>query len=304
MKRNPWLIVLSVFIVLIFLVVVAFMAAMYTAFGEHMPAVASNSVMVLEVKGIIVDSKKFLKSIEKYGEDPDVKAIVIRLDSPGGVVGASQEIYDEILRVRKKGKHVVASLANVAASGAYYIAVACEKIVTNPGTITGSIGVIMEFANLSRLYNWAKVERYVVKSGKFKDTGSEYRPMEPHERELIQTMIDNVLGQFKKAVSLGRKIPMEKLSQLADGRIFTGEQAVRAGLADELGGIQEAIDIAAKLGGIKGEPEIFYAPPPKRRLLDLVTGSDDLEESVSKLTQMLRIDLMGQPLYLMPGTHP
>jgi protease IV len=304
MKKSPWIIALSLIGVCVLLVLVAIGAAMYTAFGDRAVSIAGDSVLVLDVKGIIVDSKSFVKSLRKYREDDDIKAIVIRIDSPGGVVGPSQEMYDEILKTRQMGKKVVASLGSMAASGGYYIAAACEKIVTNPGTITGSIGVIMEFANLSRLYEWAKIERYVVKSGPFKDIGSEYRSMSPAEKALLQDMIDNVYDQFKRAVATGRKMKLEQVAKIADGRILSGEQALKAGLADQLGGLQEAVEEAAKLAGIKGKPEIFSPPPPRKNLLDYLMNREEDDEYYGKMAKkILGLEHSGQLLFLMPGAR-
>jgi len=304
MKRNPWIVAVTLFGLFLVLVVTAVGAAMYTLFGEKNPTVTSNSVLVMEVKGVITDSRQFIKTLEKYKDDKDVKAIVVRLDSPGGVVGPSQEIYDAIVKTRAEGKHVVASMGSVAASGAYYIAAACEKIVTNPGTITGSIGVIMEFANIGALYSWAKVERYVVKSGPYKDIGSEFRPMTAQEKEIIQGMIDNVYSQFKRAVSKGRGLKMETVSALADGRIYSGEQAVKNGLADSLGGLDEAVAEAGKLAGIKGKPEMFMAPKSHRHIWDMVQGGDEDDDLLGALVRkMMGTDLVGKPLFLMMGAR-
>ncbi len=305
MKKSPWLVFFSVIGVLSVLVLAAIAAALYTAFGDHSPSVGSNSVLVLDVKGIIADSRPFIKTLDKYKEDKEIKAIVVRLDSPGGVVGPSQEIYDAILKARTVNKlHVLASFGSLAASGAYYIAAACEKIVTEPGTITGSIGVIMEFANLEGLYHWAKVDRYVVKSGPYKDIGAEFRPMTAQEKAIIQGMIDNVYGQFKKAVAKGRNLPLETVSQLADGRIYSGEQAVKNGLADELGGLQDAVDEAGHLAGVKGKVDMFTPPPKRRHFWDMLGGGDrdDDDDLLGQVTRkIMGLDLIGKPLFLMTG---
>ncbi len=299
MKKNPVLVVLAVLGALTVLAFVAGLGALYTAFGDRAPSVSANTVAVLEVKGVIIDSRPFIKTLQKYRESKDIKAIVIRLDSPGGVVGPSQEMYDEVLRTRQLGKPVVASFGSLAASGAYYIAAGCDRIITNPGTITGSIGVIMEFADLSRLYDWAKVRRYVIKSGEFKDAGSEFRPMTPSERSVMQEMVDNVFGQFKKAVATGRKLKIDVVSKLADGRIYSGEQAVKNGLADQIGGLEAAVEVAAKLGGIKGKPEMYFPNPKKKHIWDMFTeqNEDDI------LTRALGLNLTGRPLYLMPSAR-
>jgi protease-4 len=305
MKRNPWIVALVFVGAFFVLVLAALSAAFYTAFGEKTQTASNNSILVLEVRGVIVDSRPFIKLIEKYREDKDVKAIVIRLDSPGGVVGPSQEIYNEILKTRQMGKHVVASLGSVAASGAYYIAAACEKIVTDPGTITGSIGVIMEFANLSGLYSWAKVDRYVIKSGLYKDIGSDTRAMTPAEKSILQSMIDNVYMQFKKAVATGRHMKLEDVAKLADGRIFSGEQAVSNGLADELGGLNEAVERASKLAAVKGKPEIFTPPVHKKKIWDVLfdRGDDDDDRISRAFEKAFGFEYLGKPLYLMQGVR-
>jgi protease-4 len=234
-----------------------------------------DAVAVLELNGVINESKTILKKLKHLENEPDVKAIVLRLDSPGGAVAPSQEIYQAVKRSKKP---IIASMSSVAASGAYYVACGTQKIYANAGTITGSIGVIMEFLNLSKLYDWAKVERYSIKTGKFKDVGAEYRGMTADEKELLQTMVDDVLLQFKQAVSEGRKLPLDKVTQIADGRIFSGSQA-KAGLVDEVGTLQDAIDEAGKLGKIKGTPNVIYPEKYKRnKFLDLLTDNTDDDE--------------------------
>jgi protease IV len=241
-----------------------------------------GGVGLLEINGVIMDSKKTLKSLKTFEENAAVKALVVRINSPGGAVAPSQEIYDAI---RKFPRPKVASLSSVAASGGYYVAVATDQIFSNPGTITGSIGVIMEFANLEKLYDWAKIKRYSIKTGKFKDAGAEYREMQPEERALLQGMVDDVLIQFKTAVATGRKLTFDEVTPLADGRVFSGSQAKAAKLVDELGGIDDAIAAAGKLGGIEGKPKVIGEEKKKRGLLELVQelaqGDDDGAESRS-----------------------
>ncbi len=240
-------------------------------------------VGVLEVNGPIMDSKKILARFEKLEESPDVKAIVVRLNSPGGAVAPSQEIYEA---VKKSSKPVVASMGNVAASGAYYIACGAKKVYANAGTITGSIGVIMEFANMKKLYEWAKVERFSIKTGKFKDAGAEYRDMAPEERELLQGMVNNVLGQFKAAVSEGRKMTLAEVDLVADGRIFSGAQAKDAKLVDEIGTFDDAVKEAGILGKIEGKPKVMYHDRKKkgRELFDFLMDEGEDEESSSSIT--------------------
>ncbi len=247
------------------------------AAGKKIFAGGRQKVGVLEISGVIREgpAKRWLKTLKGFEKDENVKAIVIRVNSPGGAVAPSQELYNEIGKVAAK-KPVVTSMASVAASGGYYVAVATPMVFANPGTITGSIGVIMEFANLEKLYDWAKVQRFSIKTGKFKDAGAEYRTMAPEERQLLQGMIDSTLVDFKAAVAKGRKMSLTEVDAVADGRIFSGSQALAARLVDRLGGLQEAIDEAAKQGKIEGEPKVVYEEKKKRGLIEYLIeeGSD------------------------------
>jgi protease-4 len=238
----------------------------------------AGKVGIIEVNGVILDSKKLVKRIEAFDEDESIKALVVRINSPGGAVAPSQEIYEALKGVKKP---VVASMASVAASGGYYIAVAAKKIFANPGTITGSIGVIMEFANLEKLYEWAKIKRMVIKTGKFKDTGSPSREMTPEDRALLQGMVDDVLVQFKQAVGTGRKLKEEEVDAVADGRIFSGAQAKAAKLVDDLGTFNDAVTEAGKLAGIKGRPTLVYPERPATHWLEALMreGRDEDAES-------------------------
>lgn len=250
--------------------------------GDRPPLFSKGGyVGVVEVKGVILDSKRVLRYLKDFADDERVEAVVMRLDSPGGAVAPSQEIYEAI---KSYEKPVVASMASVAASGAFYIAVGADKVFANPGTLTGSIGVIMEFANLSKLYEWAKIDRYSVKTGRFKDVGADYRGMDPEERELLQRLIDNVLLQFKQAVIENRNLSMADLDKVADGRIFSGAQAKELQLIDELGTIQDAVSEAAKMAGIEGKAKMIY--PDRFRgkwwyQLFLEDEDEELEETSS-----------------------
>ncbi|MEK7690063.1 MAG: signal peptide peptidase SppA [Bdellovibrionota bacterium] len=262
----------------------------------------NGGVGIVEINGVIMDSKKTLARLKKFDEDKGVKAVVLRLNSPGGSVAPSQEIYEAVKDFKKP---VVASMASVAASGAYYIAVGAPIIYANPGTITGSIGVIMEFANLEKLYEWAKIKRYVIKTGKFKDAGGEHREMTPEDRALLQGMIDDVLVQFKTAVAAGRKLSLEDVTKVADGRIFSGNQAKNAKLVDELGTLDDAISHAATLAGIQGKPEVIYPSRGRPRWMDLLfddgsgSGSDD-SDSTTWLDRITSKMLPVRPLGFMP----
>jgi protease-4 len=229
-----------------------------------------DKIAVVEIRGVIAQSSGVIEELHRYDDDDGVKAIILRIDSPGGGVGPSQEIYREVVKIRtNQKKKVVASMGSVAASGGYYVASASDLIVANPGTITGSIGVLMEFTNIEELFKKIGIKGVVLKSGEHKDIGSPFREMTPEEKRLIQSVIDNVHQQFIQAVADGRKMDRSKIAQVADGRILTGEQAKQMGLVDQLGNLQDAIDTAAKMVGIEGKPVVLY---PKRRfsLLELL----------------------------------
>lgn len=222
-----------------------------------------DRIALIRVEGVILDSQTTVGELKRFSENPSVKAIVLRIDSPGGGVVPSQEIHDAVKRVRtKSNKAVIASMGSVAASGGYYIAAATDRIVANPGTLTGSIGVIMETANVEGLLQKIGVEGVVIKSGKYKDVGSPLRKMSDEERGLLQTVMDDVHKQFIEAVAEGRAIELTDAQALADGRIFTGRQAKEAKLVDELGDLEDAIQLAADVVGIEGEPKVVE---PRRR---------------------------------------
>lgn len=256
-------------------------------------SITGDKVAVVELQGVIADSVEINQKIKDLGDRKDVKAVVVRIDSPGGAVGPSQEIHREIKKLSEK-KTVVASLGGMAASGGYYAAVATNKIVANPGTITGSIGVIVEFFNAQELLGKIGLKGYVVKSGKYKDVGSPLREMSPEEQELIQSVINDVNGQFIKAVAEGRGIAPEAVEKIADGRIFTGAQAKEQGLVDELGSLSDAIALSARLAGIEGEPAVEYTGKPKISFWKAMFG-DASVDSLTELFSGLRL------MYLMPN---
>lgn len=268
--------------------------------------IKGNAILRLELDGVIMDGKKFLKDLRKYRENSEVKGILVHVNSPGGVVGPSQEIYAELKKTREiYQKPVVVSGSGLMASGAFYAAMAADKIVTNPGTLMGSIGVIMEFANLEKLYDWAKIKRFVIKTGDYKDTGAEYRPMREDERKLLQKLMDDVLAQFKKAISEGRNMPIEKVSQYADGRIFTGEQGVEWGFADQVGTMSDALDLIGEMTGLGKNPKVFDPPKEYENFLDYLTAhqSESKTEVQAMKVMVNQLKTLGQPLYLMKGTY-
>jgi len=268
MKKKPLLLGILVFGVLLSLFVVSILALSYF-FSREESLWGDEKIAVIEIKGVIIDPQPIIEKLIKFRKNENVKAIVLRIDSPGGAVGPAQEIHAEIKRVQQQ-KKVLVSMGAVAASGGYYIASGADKILANPGSITGSIGVIVESLNVEELFRKLGLRSTVIKSGKHKDLGSPLRQMTPEEKKLIQGVLDSVHEQFIRAVAEGRKLPVEKVRSLADGRIFSGDQAKNLGLVDELGNLQDAIALAAKMTGIKGEPEVIYPEKKKFSLFDLV----------------------------------
>ena len=223
-------------------------------------------VGVIPIEGVISDAKEIIDQIKEFDENDKIRAVVLRLDTPGGSVAPSQEIYQAVLELRKK-KKVVASMGSVAASGGYLIAVAADQILANSGTITGSISAVMHYANVEELLKKIGLRSSVIKSGKFKDMGSPTREMTNEERAMIQAIVDDINDQFVKAISANRNIPPAKILPLADGRVFTGRQAKELGLIDGLGSLQDAVLLAARLSGIDEKPEIVFAPKKQKGIL-------------------------------------
>lgn len=253
-----------------------------------------DKIAVIEIRGVITHSSGIIEELNQYKEDEGVKAIILRIDSPGGGVGPSQEIHREVLKAKSK-KKVITSMGSVAASGGYYIAAASDLIVANPGTITGSIGVLMEFTNIEELFRKIGIKGLVLKSGEHKDIGSPFREMTSDEKKIIQSVIDNVHQQFIQAVAEGRKLDRAKVVQVADGRILTGEQAKQVGLVDQMGNLQDAIDTTAKMVGIEGKPVILY-PKKKFSLLEFLVS-----EMVTALLDTLNEKGVQLSYRLLPG---
>lgn len=260
MKRNPLFMVAATAVVLGILFVAVLYVAQTLSGGKSstakLRAVGSGSVALVKIEGLLVASEKVVNELNDYAEDGSIKAIVLRIDSPGGGVVASQEIYNAVKNARKEGKKVVASMGSVAASGGYYIAAAADKIVANPGTLTGSIGVKMEFASVEKLLEKIGVKGMVVKAGEYKDMGSPFRDMTAEEKKLLQGVIDDVHLQFIDAVAEGRGLPASEVKAIADGRIFTGRQAMSLKLVDAMGDLGDSITLAGSIAGIKGKPNV------------------------------------------------
>ena len=260
---------------------------------DDLPVARGERVAVIPVNGLISDSEPTIEQLKKFVKDDSVKAIVLRINSPGGGVAPSQEIYEEVKKARAK-KPILASMGALAASGGYYIACATQRVYANPGTITGSIGVVMPFMNVKDLVEKIGLKGMTVKSGVFKDIGSPMRDMTPQERDLLQGVVDNVHLQFVNAVADGRSLNREDVLRIADGRIFTGEQAKVLGLVDALGDLEDAISDAGKLGKISGEPKVVTPPKKKISFLELLREETRtlIDEKISG--NHLRLDFLAQ----------
>lgn len=294
MNTKSLLIGLLIGIVIMFLCIVT-AALFYGLARSKGTLLTGNAVGVIEMKGMIADSTEINDQLRDFLENDRIKAVVLRVDSPGGVVGPSQEIYEEVKKFAAKKKLVV-SMGSVAASGGYYIAAPATMIYANPGTLTGSIGVLMKLTNVQELFGKIGLNSFVLKSGKFKDSGSPVRPMTDEERQLFQGVIDSMHGQFVRAVAEGRKLPIETVRNLADGRIFSGEQAQQVKLVDKIGNFQDAVDAAAKIAGIEGKPKLVYPPEKKKSLLAfLVEGTSE------RLVEKLGMESGVKAVYEMPG---
>lgn len=231
----------------------------------------SNKIAVINIENIISRSTDVVRQIKKYADDNSIKAIVLRINSPGGSVAPSQEIYSELLKIRKNSnKKVITSMGNISASGGYYIACASDKIVANPGTLTGSIGVIMAFSNMEELMGKIGLKSEVIKSGKYKDIGSPVRKFTEDDRRLLQDLIDDVHDQFVNVVAKGRNLDIQRVKELSDGRIFTGRQALQEGLVDKLGSLEDAIEMGAKMVHIQGKPKIVSEKKEKNIFFKLL----------------------------------
>ncbi|MFN3480542.1 MAG: signal peptide peptidase SppA [Thermodesulfovibrionales bacterium] len=271
------------------LVLLFFLTIIIALIQKNVPI--GEKVALVRIEGPIVDSKNAVEEIKNYAKDSSVKAIVLRVDSPGGAVAPSQEIYEEVRKAAGK-KTVVVSMGSIAASGGYYISSPATRIFANPGTLTGSIGVIMEIPNIEGLMNKVGIKTDVIKSGRHKDIASVFRGRSKEEREILQAVLDDVHEQFITAVADGRKMIPEDVKKIADGRVFTGRQAQKIGLVDELGNLEDAIKAASKLAGIKGEPEVI-TKKERFSLIELLRGQ--FPKELTDLFPTLRIKYVVSP---------
>ncbi|NVM05260.1 MAG: signal peptide peptidase SppA [Candidatus Helarchaeota archaeon] len=278
-KKSDWIIggVILLFIIIFFL---TFISLLFIS-PEGDFVTSQDKVACVELYGPIFNSKDIVRQLKKYRKNKSIDAVVLRIESPGGAIGASQEIYDEVKKTRESGKITIASMGNVAASGGYYVACGADKIVANPGTITGSIGVIAEFFDITRLTDKLGLKFETIKSGKFKDSGSPYRTLTSEERKYFQKLIDDSFQQFVDVVHKERGIDKEELYKIADGRVFTGQQAKELNLVDELGNYEDAISLAIKMAGISEDAKIIKEKRRKFNIFDILFA--DIEEIIFRL---------------------
>ncbi|MBW1840211.1 MAG: signal peptide peptidase SppA [Deltaproteobacteria bacterium] len=296
-RRHPYLFFLLVFTSIVSVAILG-MSLLFVFGTKSSEFKFGEKIGIIEITGVISDSKNTIQELKTFREDESIKAIILRIDSPGGSVGPAQEIFREITKTVKT-KKVVASMGTVAASGGYYIAAAANGIVANPGTITGSIGVIVGFSNYQELLKKIGLVPVVVKSGEYKDIGSPVREMTANDKKILQNLVNQIQDQFVTAVSEGRKMNRAEVESLADGRIFSGEEAKSLGLVDRLGNLDDAIEWAGRMGGIKGKISTVYAVEPKFSLLEYLIGSSFKELANSAVNPYI------YPAYLYrPQTGP
>jgi protease-4 len=306
MIKKAFQIVVTVFGVVAIILTVMVMTGIMSVMYPPESKLSKNSILAMDLTGIIMDSHEFLETLAKYRKDDHIKAVLITINSPGGIVGPSQELFEEIKRTSQEFKKpVYVYCPTLDASGAYYASVGADKIYATPGCTMGSIGVIMDLVNLKKLYEWAKVERYSINTGMFKDAGAEYKPLSPEQHKYFQDLLFEVLGQFKKAVSEGRHMKMEELDKYADGRVFTGEGAVKMGFADKIGTWEDARRDLGEAVGLGKDPEIFKPRKKKGIYAYLDDGAESESESKSQISQLvqqvLHTELRGKPLFILPG---
>jgi protease-4 len=288
--RSGWFwvaIIGGIFAVIVLIVCVTFASLVKSLSGDSTSSsgFSGDAIAVIDISGVILDADKVDTQLRKFGDDSSVKAIILHIDSPGGGAAASQEIYHEVLRIRsEKKKVIVASVESVGASGAYYIASACDKIYANPASVVGSIGVIMEWTNYGELMRWAKLKNITIHAGELKDAGDPTRDLTPKEEAYFQSLVDNMYTQFVHDVATGRHTTDDVIKPLATGQVWTGEQALGLHLIDQQGGYRVALMDTAKTVGISGEPRIVRPNKDKHGLWAAINDdSDALFPNPSKL---------------------
>lgn len=267
--------------------------AMVSSGFSDAPGHQKGNIGIVEVAGPIFESRQIIQDLQDFREDEDIKAIVLRVDSPGGGIGPSQEIYRELIKIRDE-KHVIASMGSVAASGGYYVAAAAQGIVANPGTITGSIGVIMEYANLMEIAKKIGISPVVIKSGEFKDMGSPLRELRDEEKALFQELVDELHGQFVQDAARARNMDQAKMARLADGRVYTGQKALSLKLVDRLGNLDDAVQWAAEMAGIEEPVPVYPVEDKMSFIMRLAEGFAKNLNLGSAVSEQIRFN-MAQP---------
>ena len=297
MKKRP---ILTAFLILIGICAVFFLMVFgLSHFGEQYTyGFGGDRIGVVKIEGTIVESEPIIEKIIKFRKSKNIKAIILRINSPGGMVAPSQEIYQEVKKACRE-KKVVVSMGSIAASGGYYIASTADKIVANPGTLVGSIGVILQIENIEELLSKIGLKREIVKSGKYKDIGSMTRPMTEEEEAILQGFSDNIYHQFVDAVAEGRDMKREEVLRLADGRIFTGEQAIKLGLIDRLGNLQDAISMTGEMVGIEGEPKVIYPKKKSPSIIDFIF--EEASKSIARIMENIVHDKLK--IYYLSTLH-
>jgi protease-4 len=282
LRGKAWVLILIVVVCAVGSVAFLLIMSMGAFFPQGQRFTFGDKVGLVEITGTMIDPAPAVDQIVRFARDEDIRAIIVRIESPGGVVAAAQEIYAELRKARDAGKPVVASMGGVAASGGYYVACAADSIVANPGTLTGSIGVIMSFPTTEELFKRIGIGFEVIKTGEFKDTGSFARGMTPAERKLLGGLLDDVFDQFITVVSVERGIDIDSVRTFSDGRLLTGRQAHELGLVDRLGDFRDAVMLAGDLAGISGEPTLVR---PRRKAISLWDILEDLFGMASRITR-------------------
>jgi protease IV len=286
-KKRDWIIGILILCSIIFVALIFVVGFLGLSTQETSLGISGNKVGLIELNGVILDSRSMVRKLERMRDSDGISAIVLRIDSPGGGVAASQEIYEAVKSVRESGKPIVISMGSVAASGGYYIACGADSIIANPGTTTGSIGVILEVPNFTGLLQKIGVEFNVIKSGTFKDTGSPYRDMNQKERGYLQNYVNDAFEQFVGVVAENRNLEKDEVLALADGRIFTGKQALENKLIDNLGDYRDTIRIAADMAGISGKPKTYQFPQKKYTIFDILFSDlTDLRNKVEAIPSL------------------
>jgi len=285
-KRKEWIIGLSIAAGSILLIILLVNYISYKGDSDRIGfSPGGKKIAVIELLGPIYDSRKIVGQFKHFGDQKSIKAIVFRIDSPGGGVAASQEIYEAAKRVRDAGKPIVVSMGSVAASGGYYVACGADTIMANPGTTTGSIGVIAEFPNIRELLGKIGVKYDIVKSGRYKDIGSPFHDMTQAEKIQLQSWVDDAYDQFVSVVAEERGLSKKAVLRIADGRVFTGQQALKLGLVDLIGDYEKAILLAAELGGISGKPDVVKLQQRRASLFDLIfQKAESIVKGLSSVT--------------------